>query len=863
MAINKPIMLIGREASGKTTAISLVPGSRYQVAGSTRYYMSVDGEPVLPVGTKIYRRGGDLLIELDGQAPIELTGWQAAQNAQLVDVPGALLFRDADATYTSGYGVTAIESGSFRMLDEAGGSIGTLGDPLQATGPAAPIDAGLITSWNPIAIGAGLALGVAALAGGGGASGSTGTGQSITPGGAAAAPPALVPNAGSNDLSAPTAITLTDASDSGIKGDLITNQARPVFQGRGTAGDTVVLLSAQGAVLGSAPVDAAGNWTLAPVAALGEATYAGADALHLRAISGGDTAKPARTSADVLVAITVDHTAPIITNKAFTLLEGFAPQTLIAGAAASTNTLALNADDRAGASSLRISDVAYIGGSPGFRPDVVLSLGTSGGAGSLALNTAVDPTVIDSNGSFTLALSVSDPAGNSSTQNVVFTVAAVNDAPLGADRTIGGLIASAKHVLTASDFGLTDPFDPVPNRLAAVIVNAPSVGTLSDNGVPIIARTVVPVADIAAGKLVYTPAAGGGNAALSFQVQDDGGTANGGVDTDPSANTLRFTSAAVNNPPVIISNPSAQVSVPENHAAVTTVQAKDSDSPAQTLTYSISGGADKASFTIDKASGALSFITPANFEAPASAAKSNVYSVQVKVDDSGSPSASTIQTLTVTVTPVDEAPVGESRQIDGLVAQTPHRLSVADFPFTDPNNSPANPLLSVTITDLPAGRLFIDNGNGRFDSDDRTVRAGNTIGVSDIAAGKLIYLPPRDAGTSDLPSTSLLFQVRDKGDATDSLDASANRLTLNFLRNSRGADANLAIKSVVDDSDAVGLRLSDLLDSGGQAALGGQSAMSANGVDAIGPTAATFAAGSVVIPVGVAPVVVPGLTELI
>ena len=44
-------------------------------------------------------------------------------------------------------------------------------------------------------------------------------------------------------------------------------------------------------------------------------------------------------------------------------------------------------------------------------------------------------------------------------------------------------------------------------------------------------------ADIAAGKLVFTPAAnanGAGYASFTFQVQDDGGTANGGVDLDPT-----------------------------------------------------------------------------------------------------------------------------------------------------------------------------------------------------------------------------------------------------------------------------------------------------------------------------------------
>ena len=55
------------------------------------------------------------------------------------------------------------------------------------------------------------------------------------------------------------------------------------------------------------------------------------------------------------------------------------------------------------------------------------------------------------------------------------------------------------------------------------------------------AGQLVSVADITAGLLVFTPAAnanGTGYASFTFQVQDDGGTANGGVNLDQSANTM-------------------------------------------------------------------------------------------------------------------------------------------------------------------------------------------------------------------------------------------------------------------------------------------------------------------------------------
>ena len=60
------------------------------------------------------------------------------------------------------------------------------------------------------------------------------------------------------------------------------------------------------------------------------------------------------------------------------------------------------------------------------------------------------------------------------------------------------------------------------------------------------------VANIAAGNLKFTPAAnanGAAYAAFTFQVQDDGGTANGGVDLDQSPNTMTVNVTAVNDAP--------------------------------------------------------------------------------------------------------------------------------------------------------------------------------------------------------------------------------------------------------------------------------------------------------------------------
>ncbi len=116
----------------------------------------------------------------------------------------------------------------------------------------------------------------------------------------------------------------------------------------------------------------------------------------------------------------------------------------------------------------------------------------------------------------------------------------------------------------------------------------------------------------------------------------------------------------VNDAPVITSNSggtTAAISVAENSTAVTTVVATDADLPAQGITYSISGGADAAKFSIVAATGVLTFTTAPDFETKLDVGANNVYDLIVTATDDGSPAGTKTQTIAVTVTNVNEAPV--------------------------------------------------------------------------------------------------------------------------------------------------------------------------------------------------------------
>jgi Ca2+-binding RTX toxin-like protein len=106
-----------------------------------------------------------------------------------------------------------------------------------------------------------------------------------------------------------------------------------------------------------------------------------------------------------------------------------------------------------------------------------------------------------------------------------------------------------------------------------------------------------------------------------------------------------------------IAAPSDPILVAENTTAVTTVAGSDADA-GQTLTYSISGGADAGLFAINAATGALRFRSAPDFEAPADANGDNVYEVVVGVEDDGAGPGRALQDYRVQVTDVDETVVG-------------------------------------------------------------------------------------------------------------------------------------------------------------------------------------------------------------
>ncbi|MEP6969233.1 MAG: DUF4347 domain-containing protein, partial [Betaproteobacteria bacterium] len=389
----------------------------------------------------------------------------------------------------------------------------------------------------------------------------------------------------------------------------------------------------------------------------------------------------------------------------------------------------------------------------------------------------------------TVSFVVNDGQADSVAANRTISVTARNDAPTGISKTITWL-EDASYTFTVTDFGFSDPQDVPANVLLNVrITTLPLTGSLKLNGAAVAANQFVSASDIGLGRLVFTPvpnASGTPYATLNFQVQDDGGTANGGVDLDPVARTLTLNVTAVNDAPV---GSNKTVTVLED--ATYTFAASDfgfsdpNDTPANTLiNVRITSLPVTGTLTLSGSAVALNqFISLANINAgnlkfaPAANANGAAYAnFGFRVQDSGGTANggvdldTTERSMTVNVTPVNDAPAGSDVGLS-TNEDTPYVFSLADFGFSDASDSPAHALQSVKVTTAPI--------NGSLQLNGVAVVAGNFVSATDVGNGKLVFVPLANANGSNY--ASFTFQVQDSGGVANGgvdLDPTPNTATI-------------------------------------------------------------------------------------
>ncbi|MDB5804566.1 MAG: hypothetical protein JWN73_1888 [Betaproteobacteria bacterium] len=378
-----------------------------------------------------------------------------------------------------------------------------------------------------------------------------------------------------------------------------------------------------------------------------------------------------------------------------------------------------------------------------------------------------------------------DPVAHTVTVNIT----PVNDAPAGTSNTVA-INEDTPYALSVADFGFSDSNDSPANALLNVRISSlPTVGQLTLNGAAVSAGQFVSVANISAGKLVYAPSAnanGPAYASFAFQVQDDGGTANGGVDLDPVARVMSFDVSPVNDAP---SGTSGSINALEDAGYVFNIAdfgfTDAVDSPQnQLLNVKVAALPGAGALTLNGAAVAAGqFVSAADIAAGKliftpgagnSGASYAAFTFQVQ-DDGGTvaggndldPSA---KTLAINVAPVNDAPVGAAGTVNTL-EDTPYTFTLTDFAFSDPSDTPANALLGVKISALPSAGQLLLNGVA--------VSAGQIVQASAIAAGKLIFVPGADGNGSAYASLS--YQAQDDGGTANGgidLDPVARPITI-------------------------------------------------------------------------------------
>ncbi len=417
-----------------------------------------------------------------------------------------------------------------------------------------------------------------------------------------------------------------------------------------------------------------------------------------------------------------------------------------------------------------------------------------------------------------LTVSVEDNSAEVGSANADIAITSVNDAPSGTDNTIG-LQRDGSHTFAQAEFGFSDVDGN--NFLSVIITTLPTAGTLTFAGWEVVQGMAIPRSDIP--NLVYTPAAGQsgvGYGSFTFQVMDNGGTANGGVNMDPDPKTMTFDVVAPVNQAPVIANLQGDVSTQTEGVGGTifvdvgrNAVVSDADSA------NFAGGSLTVSVTNHNGADAIGIFGDGNIVRNTTTGAVSIGGVMIGTATGGAYAAPRTDTLTIefnaNATPAlvqalvrnlfvqDQRiePVGGTREItltltdgDGGVStyntslivnavndepggtdktitspeDMPHTFTVADFGFRDNADdgdfglSEGQTLAGVIITTLPlAGALTLDGV---------AVTAGQYVLTADFP--KLLFTPAANANGAGY--ASFTFQVVDSG-PTGGLDQNTDQ----------------------------------------------------------------------------------------
>jgi hypothetical protein len=324
-------------------------------------------------------------------------------------------------------------------------------------------------------------------------------------------------------------------------------------------------------------------------------------------------------------------------------------------------------------------------------------------------------------GTTTITLTVHGPQGQTLSDTFLLTVTPVNDFPTftkGANQTVNE-DAGPQTVLGWATNLSAGPPDESAQTLSFHVIGGDNLILFSTG--PSVSPT---------GTLTYTPAANAnGSATVSLVIKDNGGTANGGVDTSPGQ-TFIININAVNDAPAADAQ---SVTTDEDVAKAITLAGSDVEGGA--LTYTVTAGPTHGTLTGSAAN--RTYTPQANYNGSDS--------FKFKVNDGVADSAEA--TVSITVAAVNDAPVNSVPGAQSTSQNIPRIFSSANsnaitVSDVDAGADPMRFDLSATNGTLTlgttAGLTFV-TGDG---ADDATMTFTGTIAGVNAALNGLTFKPP-------------------------------------------------------------------------------------------------------------------------
>ena len=394
-----------------------------------------------------------------------------------------------------------------------------------------------------------------------------------------------------------------------------------------------------------------------------------------------------------------------------------------------------------------------------------ITAGNTGGA------FAIDPTTgaitvadgsfldFETTPSFPLTVRVQDSGSpaEAGTNTVTVNLTNVNEAPTDLSLSSTSVNENAVSGTTVGTFSTTDPDVPDSHTLTLVSGTGDT-----DNGKFTISGGVLQTDDV-------------------FDFETQGPFSIRVRTTDAGSlqyeEVLSITVIDVNDAPVV--SP-ATVGLDENSAngtSVHTVNATDEDSPAQTLTYSITGGNALGAFAINSSTGQITVadVNDVDFET------NPTFGLVVEATDDGSPALSDTDTITIDLNDLNEVPVVNAANLS--------------LPENSVNGTSVG---TATFSDQDAGQ------NHTF-----AITGGNTGGAFQISptTGEITVADVTDVDFETNPSFALTVEVTDDGSPNLS---GSDTVTVN-LTNVNEVPTDLALSNAsVAENEAIGITVGNL-----------------------------------------------------